>query len=298
MKIAVFWGCRVLTEQYAYELSLRETFPQLGIELFDLREAHCCGDVLKSLNKFTAFYLASRVLALTKQIELTDLLTPCNRCHLTLTEAKYMLKRHRQIREKIEELLNDEGLEYSSNINIWHPVNFLHDHVKLEKIKTVVKRPLTGLRFATHSGCQLIRPSELGRPDNSETPQKLDVLVEALGAQVLDYKEKLDCCGFALTYSRPEAAFSLAGAKLKALQELDVDGLVTSCPDCHLMFDAKQKNAASTIGAKLELPVTYYTQLLGLAMKIPAEKLGLQLNQTPIQKILMKLNERYQASFH
>lgn len=285
MKIAVFWGCRILTGQYAYEMSTRETFTQLGIELADLKEANCCGDPVKSLNRFAALYLASRTLALSNQTGLTDLLVPCSRCHFSLSETEHLLKRDAETREKIEKLLKEENLEFNPNLKIWHVIDLLHDKLGLENIKTAVKKPLNGLKLATHSGCQTLRPSDIGRPENSENPRKLDALVEVLGAETLSYAEKLDCCGYALTFSRPDAALSLAGTKLKAVQELGAQGLVTACPDCHLMFDAKQRNAATTVGAKIELPVVYYTQLLGLAMQIPKEKLGLHLNQTPVEKL-------------
>jgi len=55
------------------------------------------------------------------------------------------------------------------------------------------------------------------------------------------------------------------------------------------MFDFKQKDAATTIGAKLNIPVVYYTQLLGLALGIEKEKLGLQLNQSPVDQFLTKI---------
>ena len=44
VKVAVFWGCCILGSQYAYEMSVREVLPKLGVELVDLREALCCGD--------------------------------------------------------------------------------------------------------------------------------------------------------------------------------------------------------------------------------------------------------------
>ena len=291
MKIAVFWGCRILTGQYAYEMSIRETFPQLGVELVDLKETNCCGDLVKSLNDFAAVYLSSRILALTKQTGTKNLLVPCSRCHFTLSETKQRLEKNTETRKKIKCLLCEEDLEYYSDVKLWHTIDFLHDNLGLEKLKDAVKQPLKGLRLATHSGCQVLRPSDLQRPDNAENPRKLDALVKVLGAESVDYAEKLDCCGYALTYSRSDAALSLAGTKLKALQELEVNGLVTACPACHLMFDSKQKSAAATVGAKLELPIIYYTQLLGLSLKIPQEKLGLTLNQTPIQRILERLNQ-------
>jgi heterodisulfide reductase subunit B len=154
-----------------------------------------------------------------------------------------------------------------------------------------VQNPLKGLKLATHIGCQIIRYSDLGRVDDAENPRKLDELVNVLGAETVDYAEKLDCCGANLLYSHPDSALSLAGTKMNAVQKLSVDGLVVSCPDCGLMFDFKQKDAEATVGAtKLSLPVVYYTQLLGLALNVAHEKLGLHLNQSPVGQILSKVS--------
>lgn len=280
MKVAVFWGCKILTAQYAYEMSVRQVFPHFDIELMDLKGASCCGGPVRSINTSAAMYLSARNLALSSQTGLSDLLVPCNECHFMLSEAKYRIDNDEQMHKKIQEQLREEGLKYSSSVKIWHVIDLLHDLVKLDAVKAMVKKPLEGLKFAVHPGCQIIRPSEIGRVDSAERPRKLDALVEALGAETLDYSEKLDCCGAALLYSHEDAALSLAGSKLKAVQGYDVDGFVDTCPYCHIMYDARQKEAAATVGGKFSLSVFYYTQLLGLALGIKQEKLGLHLNQS------------------
>jgi heterodisulfide reductase subunit B len=290
VKVAVFWGCRILTEHYAYEMSLREVMPKLGVELTDLKGASCCGDPIKSVNDTTVTYLSARTLALANETGLTDLLVPCNRCHLTLSEAKYRLQNDLQMRGKVQTLLDEEGLTYSDDVHVWHTIDLLHDKVKPEKIKQKIKTPLNGFKLATHPGCQILRPSEIGRVDNPEAPRKLDELVQVLGAETIDYSEKLDCCGSALLPTHQDAALSLAGAKIKALQDYGVDGLVVSCPECHLMYDYKQEAAATTVGGKLKLPVFYYTQLLGVALGVEHTKLGLHLNQSPVEELLKKHN--------
>ena len=289
MKVAVFWGCRILTSQYAYEMSVQEAFPKFNVELVDLRETNCCGDPVKSINDSAANYLAARVLALVNTADLCNLFVPCNRCHFVISEAKNVLAKNGKSSRKIAGLLKEEGLEYNSNVKIWHVIDFLHDFVGLDNVKKVVQKPLKGLKLATHVGCQIIRYSDLGRVDDAENPRKLDELVSALGAEPVDYAEKLDCCGANLMYSHPDSALSLAGTKINALQNSAVDGMVVSCPDCGLMFDFKQKDAEITVGAKLNLPVLYYTQLLGLALNIEQEKLGLHLNQSPVNQLLSKV---------
>ena len=290
MKVAVFWGCRILTSQYTYEMSVREAFPKLNIELVDLSETNCCGDPVKSMKDLAANYLAARVLALANKTGLDNLLVPCNRCHFVISEAKNVLEKNERFSQKIIEVLKEEGLEYNPNVRIWHVIDFLHDFVGLDNVKKAVQKSLKGLKLATHVGCQIIRYSDLGRVDDAENPRKLDRLVNALGAETVDYAEKLDCCGANLMHSHPDSALSLAGTKLSVLQNLGVDGLVVSCPDCGLMFDSKQKDAETTVGAKLRLPVVYYTQLLGLALNIEQEKLGLHLNQSPVGQLLSKVS--------
>lgn len=290
MKVAVFWGCRILTSQYIYEMSVREAFPKLNIELVDLSETNCCGDPVKSMKDLAANYLAARVLALANKTGLDNLLVPCNRCHFVISEAKNVLEKNERFGQKIIEVLKEEGLEYNPNVKIWHVIDFLHDFVGLDNVKKAVQKSLKGLKLATHVGCQIIRYSDLGRVDDAENPRKLDELVSALGAETVDYAEKLDCCGANLMYSHPDSALSLAGTKLSVLQNLGVDGLVVSCPDCGLMFDSKQKDAGTTVGAKLDLPVAYYTQLLGLSLGIEQEKLGLHLNQSPVGQLLSKVS--------
>jgi len=289
LKVAVYWGCRILTSQYAYEMSVREAFPKLGVELVDFREAICCGDPVKSINDFASNYLGAKVLALANSTGLKDLLVPCNRCHFVISEAKRFMEKDGNAHNKIAALLKEEGLSYNPEVKVWHVIDFLHDHVGLDRIKKAVIMPLKGMKLALHYGCQILRYSDLGRVDDAENPRKLDELIDAIGAETVDYAEKLDCCGSHLMYSHVDSGLSLAGQKLKAVQSLGVDGLVVSCPDCGTMFDAKQKDAATTVGAKLDLPILYYTQLLGLALGIEQDKLGLQLNQSPLDQLLSKI---------
>ena len=288
MKMAVFWGCCVLTEHYAYEMSVREVMPKLGVELADLKSTSCCGDPIKSVSDLAVTYLSARILALAQETGLNALLVPCNRCHLMLSEAKYRLENSLETRDKVRTLLAEERVQYHGGLQIWHTIDLLHDKIRPESIKERVKVPLTGLRLATHPGCQILRPSEIGRVDNAEVPKKLDELVQMLGAETIDYNEKLDCCGSALLPTHQDAALSLAGAKIRTLQESGADGLVVSCPECHLMYDARQEAAAATVGGKLALPVFYYTQLLGIALGLDNEKLGLQLNKSPVEELLKK----------
>ena len=283
-KYAFYPGCVMPTKQYAYELSIREILPLLDIHLIDIEGFSCCGEPMKSMNQLMSLYLSARNLALVEQQNL-DLFVSCPMCHLSLSECQHIMNNNKQVASRVQTMLSEEDLEFKGSNTIVHTVDLLHDHIGLEGIKKVVKTPLTGLKIATHYGCHLIRPSEVGRPVDSENPQKMEKILKTLGAEPLDYPEKLDCCGAMLSTNLPESALTKTGQKLQKVQEQGFDVFVDACPWCHRMFDAKQIKAGETVAAKLEVPVLYLTQLMGLAFGIPYEKLGLELNLSPVDKL-------------
>jgi len=283
-KYALYPGCVMPTEQYAYEMSIREIMPLLNIELIDLKGFSCCGEPLKSVNQMLTLSLSARTLAIAEK-EGLDVFAPCPMCHLALSECKRILDTDPAMNEKVNKFLADEGLKYAGNSNIVSILDLLHDVVGVDKIKELVKKPLKELKVATHYGCHLIRPSEIGRPDDSENPQKMETILKAIGAKPLDYPEKLDCCGALLTANLLDSALTKTGQKLQKVQEQGFDAFIDVCPWCHRQYDSKQVKAGETVAAKLEVPVLYLTQLLGLSFGVSKDKLGLDLNLSPVDKL-------------
>ena len=283
-KYALYPGCVMPTEQYAYEMSIREVMPLLDIELIDLKGFSCCGEPLKSVNQMLTLSLSARTLAIAEKEDL-DVFAPCPMCHLALSECKRILDTDPAMNEKVNKFLADEGLKYAGNSNIISILGLLHDVIGVDKIKELVKKPLKELKVATHYGCHLIRPSEIGRPDDSENPQKMETILKTIGAKPLDYPEKLDCCGGLLTANLPDSALTKTGQKLQKVQEQGFDAFVDVCPWCHRQYDSKQVKAGETVATKLEVPVLYLTQLLGLSFGVSKDKLGLDLNLSPVDKL-------------
>jgi heterodisulfide reductase subunit B len=254
------------------------------VELVDVEGFSCCGEPMKSVNQFLTLYLSARNLAIAEKHHL-DIFVPCAMCHLALSECQHVLEKNPEMKERINNLLAAENLKYTHKQQLVHIVDLLYDYVGLENIKKHIKKPLTGLKIAAHYGCHLIRPSEIGRPDDSENPQKIEAILKALGAEPTDYPQKLDCCGAPLLANLPESALTKTGQKLQAIQEQGIQGMVDVCPWCHKMFDSRQTKAGETVAAKLDVPVLYLTQLFGLAFGLPPEKLGLELNLSPVEKL-------------
>ena len=283
-KYGLYPGCIMPTEQYALEKSIREVLPLLDIELIDLKGFSCCGEPLKSVNQMLTLTLSARNLAIAEK-EGLDLLVPCPMCHLALSDCKRILDTDPAMSQKVNKFLEDEGLKYTGNSNIFQTVELLHNVVGTEKIKEKVKKPFKGLKVATHYGCHLFRPSEIRRPVDSENPQEMENILKAIGANPIDYPEKLDCCGGLLNANLPESALTKTGQKLQKVQEQGFDVFIDVCPWCHRQYDAKQKKAGETVAAKLEVPVMYLTQLIGLSFGISDEKIGLDLNLSPVDKL-------------
>jgi len=285
MKKYVFYpGCVMSTEQYAYEMSIREILPKIDIELVDVEGFSCCGAPMKSVNQLMTLYLSARNLSIAQK-EGLDLFVPCPVCHLSFSECQRIMENNAEMRNRIGGMLSSEDLQYNGSVNLVNIVDLLHDHIGIDRIKKLVKKPLENLKVATHYGCHLIRPSEIGRPVDSENPQKMEMVLKALGAKPLDYAEKLDCCGAMIQANLPESALTKTGQKLVAVQEQGFDVFVDVCPWCHRMFDSKQTKAGETVAAKLDVPVVYLTQLLGLAFGIDKKSLGMDLNLSPVDKV-------------
>jgi heterodisulfide reductase subunit B len=288
MKFAFYPGCTVGSEQYAYEMSAREVFPKLGVQLVDVAGFSCCGYPLKSVSLPAWSYLSARNLAIAEKLGL-DVLPLCNGCNLSFLEVRHYLEVNPELKEKVKTMLSSEGLAFIGKVKSWHILKFLHEVVGVEKIQSAVTKPLKGLKLATHYGCHALRPGEMKILDDPEDPRYFEELITPLGAKVEEYPERLDCCGQGLAITTGKTALTISGTKLKAIQDRGFDAVVTVCPFCMKMLDAKQNAIRVTTQTDIRLPVVYYTQLLGLAMGISAEKLGLNLNLSPVGEILKKL---------
>jgi len=285
VRYAFYPGCLAQTEQFGCMLSAKEALGRLGLELEEMDGSSCCGyQSFRLSSPITWHFLAARNMALAEGMGL-DVLTICNECSLSFKRVKKALAQDLQLKNHVDKALGMEGLAYKAKSEAYHVVEVLHDKIGVKSISDSVENPLENLRFATQPGCHLFRPKELGMPDEAE-PHKLDALVEALGAEVVDYPAKLDCCGASMYASDEGSTLKVARRKLRSVKESKLDGVVTICPHCFRTLDTAQGDMRGVSGyERLKVPVIYYTQLLGLAMGINATRLGLQFNVSPVEQI-------------
>jgi len=286
---AFYPGCLSQLEQFSCLSSTREVLSKLGVRLQTMDGSSCCGYPSYRLSSpVTWSYLTARNLALAERLGI-DVLTSCNDCYLSFKKVSRAMSDDPRLMETVNEALKMEGLEYSARAETHHVVEVLHDKIGVKGISEAVVKPLKELRFATHPGCHLFRPSDLPTPDAPE-PHKLDDLVRALGAETSDYSHKLDCCGSMMHASDRKASLRLVGKKLESVKEAGFDGLVTICPHCFRMLDTMQCYVDDVSnGRGVRVPVFHYAQLLGLAMGLSPAKLGLQFNSSPVRSIIDRM---------
>jgi len=194
------------------------------------------------------------------------------------------------MKSRINELLSSEDLNYSGTGNIVHIVDLLHDHIGIEEIKKQVKNPLKDLKVATHYGCHLIRPSKIMQFDHPERPEKIDLILEALGAKTVKYANKLECCGFCARLQE-EIGDKLVEDKMTELCELDeeVDGMIAVCPACTTQYDRKERVIARKTGKELDIPVLYLAEIMAIALGVKIEDLSLSNRSIKPKKLIEKL---------
>ena len=287
MRYALYLGCTAPVRAMNYELAARNTASRLGIELVDINDFGCCGFPLKSVHHETALLLSARNLALAEEQGL-DICALCSSCTGTLAEANHALQGDEELRERVnQELEAATGRRYNGTIRVRHLARILYEEVGLERIREAVTVDLSDLRLAAHYGCHYLKPSEAHDGfDDPENPHSLDQLIEALGASSIYYEGREQCCGGGILAADEKTALALPHLKLERAVAAGADALVVICPFCDIMYELQQRRIERLYETRYNLPVVFYPQLLGLAMGLSADEVGLRLNRVKSRKLM------------
>lgn len=280
-------GCSLKGNSKQYEESILPVFKAIDLPLEELEDWNCCGATAYfSVDDTLAAAISGRNLSLAEKIS-KDIVAPCAGCYLTLKKSNKFLRDGSEKAGKILQALQKAGLEYHGKIQVKHPLEVLVKDVGIEKIKGKVRQKLTGLRVACYYGCQLVRPfTDFDDPDY---PTTLDVLMEAIGATPTDYSAKTRCCGGSLTGTIEEVGLRLNYILLKEAQKKGADVIATLCPLCQFNLEITETKIPTKYKERIEIPVLYFSQLLGLALGIPGEDLGFNRSIIPLKKFWGKL---------
>jgi heterodisulfide reductase subunit B len=283
MRYSYFPGCSLKGTGKAYEESMLRVFKELGIEVRELEDWNCCGaTAYMAVDEAAALKLSARNLCIAERMK-DEVLAPCSACYLVLNKTARYLTEYPQVGREVHEALGRAGLSYQGSARVVHPLDVLVNRVGLGEIKKRVKNPLSGLKIAPYYGCQIVRPYSTF--DDQARPKTMDRLLEALGATVVDYPLKTRCCGGSLTGTINEVGLRLVYILLKEARKRGAGIVATLCPLCQFNLDAFQDRVASKY-EDVTTPVVYFTQLMGLALGIPEDELGLKRNIVPAENAL------------
>jgi heterodisulfide reductase subunit B len=270
MTYAYYPGCSLEKGSKEYDLSLRAVCDRLGIDLRELDDWNCCGAVHAPVtDALLALTLPARNLALAEEQGLTVVVPPCSGCYKVLRTASKAIQADHALREQVNAALPGQAL--TADVEVKHPLYVIVNDYGLEQLE--VSRPLKGLKVACYYGCWLTRPRD--EFDSPERPQAMDRLMQALGAEPIDYSAKTRCCGGAVLLSHTPVAVDLIGRVLSSAKTAGADCVALACPMCQVALDGYQSRADGKLGTRLDLPILYFTQLMGLALGVDRRSLGL-----------------------
>jgi succinate dehydrogenase / fumarate reductase cytochrome b subunit len=292
LKYALYPGCAAKGATPELFQSTMAIIGRLGIEVTELTASSCCGaGVVGEADPEGALALSARTFAQAERLGL-DVMTICGTCQGVMGGANRKLKAEPALLERVNRLLQPEGLTYRGTVQVKHLLWIVVREVGLEKLKDEVQVTLGDLKIAPFYGCYILRPSwDLGF-DDPENPNSLEKVIRAVGAEPVDYSGKIKCCGFPLILEKEDIALAMGGANLKEAKDGGADAMVTPCPLCHMSLDIYQERAGQKVNAKLDLPVLHLPQMLGLAMGVPAEELGVRHHLVPVDKIVRFVDEK------
>ena len=284
-RYAYFPGCSAETVSAAYHLSTVETGAKLGVQFEEIEDWNCCGATpYTNVDELLASTLCARNLAIAERTGL-DVVAPCNACFKNLYHANRHLRSDADLAEHINFALEADDLHYAGTGNVHHLIHVFVRDVGLPAIKQKVTHPLKDLKVAAYYGCQLVRPD---REDGFDPagPRYFEDLVAALGAKPVAFAQRLRCCGASLMIGHRRAALGMVRELLRGAVQAGADVIATACPLCQLNLECYQKDLNREYGTTYEIPVLYFTQLMGLAMGISAKKLGLGTELVKPTKVL------------
>lgn len=259
---------------------------KLGIELVELTAASCCGaSVLNDTNRDVARVLNARTYAQAEALGLDDVITICSTCTGHMRAANKELLEDQARMGQANAILGKFGATYNGTVTVRHLLWLLIDDIGLDKLKSLVVRPLGGLKVAPFYGCHIIRPESVNGWESSRNPHSLEDIITALGGEAIDYAGKTRCCGFHIQLEKEGVAANMVGQNMRMAKDNGAEAVLTPCPLCHLALDGYQADSAARWG-RTDLPTFHLPQLVGLALGIDASLLGMNKHIIPPGLIL------------
>ena len=167
------------------------------------------------------------------------------------------------------------------------------EELGIESLRRLVTSPLDGLKVAPFYGCYILRPSwALGLDENPGREQYLEQIIEACGAEPVNFPGRTKCCGFPIMLINERNSMAMVANHTTSAHEHGADAMVTPCPLCHLNLDGQQPKAAAQRGREDQHADIALAQMIGLAMGLSPKELGMGRHIVSTKQIVQKASVR------
>ena len=280
-EFAFFPGCVLTQAAKESKMALEAVAPRLGIKLKEIPGWSCCGaSQAQDVDPVATLVANARNLALAEKMNL-PVLTSCSTCLLMLRRAKAELDGGKK--DRINTFLAKGNMSYAGTSEVTSLLWVLAQNAQMLKAKVV--RPLTNFKVAAFYGCHSLRPEHALGFESAVNPTSFETVVAALGGQTVPFAKRLDCCGFHAVYPAEKSVMRMTGQIVDSAAASGATCLVTPCPLCQMQLDIYQEAAQDISKSKARMPVLHLSQLVGIALGIPAKELGLDYNVIDATKV-------------
>lgn len=287
MKIAYYPGCSLHSTGIEYDISTKQVCNAMGIELVEVEDWICCGaSPAHQCDELMSVALPAKNLALAARTDnLKQVCAPCASCYSRLKFAQERLN-DENLKKNVEEVI---GSEYPEDVKVLHMLDVIVEKIGVNAVKEKVVKSLNGLKVACYYGCLMTRPPKVTGRQQFENPTDMESLIEALGAEAIDWNLKTFCCGASFALTQTDVALELTKKILTDAVSAGAQVISVGCPLCHANLDGRQKQINEKFATKFNIPIFYFTELMGLALGVEAKELGILKHITDVKQFL---NER------
>lgn len=260
MEFTYYPGCSLTGSAQELDDSFRTVSEKLGVSLREIPDWTCCGaSSAHMVDAYLETALPARDLMTAERMG-KDVVAPCAGCHVRMKAASMKILEDKELQKRFP---------FKGEIKIIAGMDMFSIDGVVARIKERVSKPLEGLRVVPYYGCLAVRPTEVVEPEDPENPKQMDRVLEALGAEVLNWPYKTDCCGGSLALTRTDLVLKLSRKLLDMAMYLEADALVTFCPMCQANLDTRQADISKETGKVYHVPILYLTELMGVALQSP-----------------------------
>jgi len=286
MIYSYFPGCTYHSTGKEYDMSFKAVCSILDIELKDVNNWICCGSSsAHTTSKLLSVSLPIQNLSEVEKENLNEVVVPCVSCYSRFKKSIYEIENDSQLMKDVSEVID---YQFQNKVKVLNPLEIFKNGM-LEEIRDKVKKDLSEIKMVCYYGCILTRPPKFMKFDGCEYPVSMDEILKDIGVNVLDWSYKTDCCGMSLSLTNSDIVLRLTNNIFENATDVGADAIAVSCSLCHANLDTRQEEVNKLYNKKYNLPIFYFTQVMGLAFGCGVKELGLDKHFVSTDKLLKRI---------